>query len=547
MIVDLIAYSASELAGILKGLNVQNLLHGAVTPLFIVAGVLSLVMTGLAWGSGRIGSGFKHFSVFLLTSILWFTPTKLQVGIVDLSGYLNVKNYDASSEVKNVYSSSGHLYDALLFLPEMVAYGISYALLGDEVPTDVQQRLVTDPSLIFALGAQRFIAKGKTPEEVLQRVGILAYCLDAITDLKRLYPNDPIARQIIKFLNEEVEKPNYGCVQYYEIGPPDIGDYFNDVKRVIQDYIYDEKAKKAWLSFVQKIEQEFYRRRKGLEVPPMRIEPISEGVAKSLYSVFKAIKTQNRLSNLAISANRGQIGTMVAKAASDFQTFVSNLTLDKGYNFNLMLTLQKLYEGTALAVFPIIVILSLLPTAGYNFRLLGRFLLSWLGLKLWIPLFVWAHLLLTGSWQYADFDGKGSVGEVLQQAYLTAQTGDMVQTVLNLLAVGLPVALGAVPLLWSISGFISATKISLYTNAQLFNQIQSTVLSALSIGAGGVAGAMGKGFISGSQTAQFVNLGVRGIRAGIIKAKESFENYRKPKEGPWYETGSTLKKEGEKR
>jgi len=546
MIVDLIAYSASELTGILKGLDVQNLLHNTVTPFFIVAGVLSLVMTGLAWGSGRIGEGIKHFSVFLLTSILWFTPTKLQVGIVDLSGYLNTNNYGASSKIQSGYTSSGHLYDALLFIPEMTAYGISYALLGNKVPTDLQQRLVTNPSLIFALGAQRFIAKGKTPEEVLQRVGILAYCLDAITDIKKLYPHDPVARQIIKFLNEEVEKPNYGCIQYYESGPPDIDEYLDDVRSVIRDYIYDKKVQSAWLNFIDEIEEEFYRRHEGTDIPPMRIEPVSEGIAKSLYSVFKAINTQNRLSNLAINANRGEIGATVAKLASDFQTFISNLALDKGYNFNLMLTMQKLYEGTALAIFPLIVILSLLPTAGYNFGLLGRFLLSWVGLKLWIPLFVWAHLLLIGSWQYADFSGKGSVGEVLQKAYLTAQTGEMVQTVLNLLAIGLPVALGGIPLLWSLSGFISAAKISLYTNAQLFNQIKSTVLSAISIGAGGAAGAMGKGFISGSQTAQFVNIGVRGIRASIIKAKESFENYRKPKSRPWYESGSSLKREDKK-
>jgi len=548
MLIDFVAYSASELTGILKGLNIQNLLHNVVTPFFIVAGIMSLLMTGLAWGSGKIGTGAKHFAIFLLTSILWFTPTNVLIGLVDLSGYLSRYGLP-STEVKNNYSAKGHLYDALLFLPEMGAYGISYALLGEEIPTDIQQRLITDPSLIFALGAQRFIAKGRTPEEVLERIGVLAYCLDAETNLKKLYPDDPVAREIIRFLNEEVEKPNYGCYQFYESGIPDMGEYFDDVRSVIRDYIYDKKAKEAWLNFIDTIEGSWKVKNsfwKGPEYPPMRIEPISEGIAKSLYSVFKAVRTENSLSNFAINANRGKLGAAVASVASDFQTFISNLALDKGYNFNLMLTLQKLYEGTALAIFPFILILSLLPVSGYNLGLLGRFLLSWLGLKLWVPLFVWAHLLLIGNWQYSDFTGKGEIGEVISQAYLTAQTGEMVQTVLNILAIGIPVALGAVPLMWSLSGFISATKVSLYTNAQLFNQIKSTVLSAVSIGAGAAAGATGRGFISGSQTAQFVNLGVRGIRAGIIKVKESFESYKPTTSRPpkhWHEGSKITEKE----
>jgi len=550
---DFIAYSGYGLAGILKGLEYGNTLAKVFLPLMGLTVMLSLYKMVSDFSKGDWKKGFLHIAMISLGFGLWESTTQYSVVSINLVGWvekvLTKRGPISSKEVEatpsgNVVAKMDAPSMYLLFdIPESIGATITAVMLSgnkDELYQTKYLKLYEDPEYLFALALAKWVTELPYSDEgKFEELIALAYEVGALDVLRTKYEGKQLAEKLYDLANVSFQ-------EYFAYGKRMCG-YIKSAADIVKSLpsgyetlktFYAKQLGTLWgvyscgpapslLAPYVGYGYSVGKKRSERTTTSFRIPVLANGIAAGLYNAFKvfASSQDKDISEALAELDKSSFGAFISHFFSKTKEFYTNLAVSKEFNIKLMFTIQKFAYVVLFILLPIVVIFAFTPIGGYNLKLLFEFLIGYLLVKLWVPLLVFAHLILLGnsinsilpylskllpipSVAFAETSPEGAIANVIFALQAMQQNADLNSAVLNTLAVLIPSVLGGGSiLLWSRS-LITGIRVAAVESWLAINSLLQTASSLISAGVGGF-----RGFVQGFKGAEVVSGGVKTVEA----------------------------------
>jgi hypothetical protein len=539
MAADFIAYSGYGLSGILKGLEFGNTLAKVFLPVMGLTVMLSLYKMVGDFSKGDWKKGFLHIAMVSLGFGLWESTTQYSVASINLVGWIEKvltkrgpiygKEVEASPSGNVVAKMEAPSMYLLFDIPESIGVALANVMLTqnkDKLYQSKYLKLYENPEYLFALAFAKWVTELPYSDEgKFEELIALAYEVGALDVLRKKYGEE--GKQLADKL---YDLANVSFKEYYSYGKRICG-YLKAATDIVKELpegyetiktFYAKQLGTLWGVYHCGAAPSLlapyvgYGYSAGEKIAErttisFRIPVLADGIAAGLYNAFKAFATsQNKdLSEALAELDKNTIGAFISHLFSKMKEFYANLAASKEFNIKLMLTIQKFAYVVLFILLPLVIILAFTPIGKYNLKLLFEFLIGYLLVKLWVPLLVFAHLILLGnsinsilpylskilpipSVAFAETSPEGAIAQVILALQAMQYNADLNSAVLNTLAVLIPSILGGGSiLLWSRS-LITGIRVAAVESWLAVNSLLQTASFLLSAGVGGF-----RGFVQG--------------------------------------------------